>query len=156
MKALIRTAAARLLQEFGSGENDALSALDFAFDKLQLALIAGAGGLLAGVGRMGGPQGFFRNVAENYPRFTDTVTQLQRTAVINIAQRLHDVEAVGTNSLGLILDTGQQDPDYFQPADVRRMLNAADKSDKELKRTVESLLKNGSDFRQKYEALNGQ
>lgn len=90
------------------------------------------------------------------PQFTDRVTQFQRRAVVHIEQVLHDEGAAGTNRLGLILDTVQRGSDYFLLQDVRRILNAANESDKALERAVDSLLKKDGDFREKFGQLGGR
>lgn len=135
----------RLAQDFGPGENDVFEAVDFAFNKIQLALLAGVLGSALGTGRVGtGPEAtqIGKAVARNLPDVADAITAIPRGAALSFFNEYRKMSDQDRQQVDSVLQKLAQSPDRI-PTDARKRLERSmKKGDQSLASTVNSLMRN--------------
>lgn len=134
----------RLAQDFGPGENDVFEAVDFAFQKIQYALIAGMLGAAAGAGRVGtGPEAtqIGRALARNLPDVADAITAVPRGAALSFFNEYRKASGQDRQQIDSVMQTMAQSPDRIPPDARKRLDRAMKKGDQSITDTVNSLMR---------------
>jgi len=106
MAALIQLGA----ETIPGGSDSFIKSIEAGFEKVWWGIIAGATATAVGTGRFRG-----RNLAENWPRFTDAVAAIPRTSMISLISDYNKANPEEQQTINQVLQQLQQDPEFFGP-----------------------------------------
>lgn len=136
--------AFQLLKSGTIGGNDyILPSMESGFDKTLLGIAAGTALTAAGQGRVTG--GF---PVQMLPSIADSISAIGRASFVSIVGEMSEDPAVEA-----VMSKVRTNPNYFTPAEIRRLDRAVRSEDVSMSDTINDLMRN-QDFAKRFEEIN--
>jgi len=128
------------------GENSVIESIQTGYSKVTWSLLLGAMAGMAGAGRLRGGEW-----AERFPKMTDALSAVPRSAVISVMQDWRDSGEEARGQMEVVISQLTKDPEYFGRTAATELQRAMDGG--RLSETVSTLMEN-QEFRKRYDALH--